>query len=656
MSLDNNKYRQKKINKYLHEKMSEGSLDTMWNYHELYEGLRFCLQEVFKWNEKKIEGRIRVASMIDGWLNKAKAVELCQEYKDKNIDLIYTTFRVFDYSNECLDVLNLLSKDGAALFFTPAMDYKKIYQYIETSDEFHISAVFGSYDERDTINPTDKEYVTPLRCKYIAVLITRQKKDLLYLWPEFSIFHGEHQDLIDDAYESSEYLAKDLKKFFDKKLSLSDNAEVYSRIISANRVVVKLNKFYDVESFYTNAKISQSKKWFPEFPKKKLGNIVKNLATNPIAIVNFFKCVDNDGELDIDKWNLYATEGRATPEHPNESFSELFDIIDESYEAKEYTPGRKLKNMEQIYIVETYNDEFTSPCIKTIHPFDWHMGEIKSSSWEGGVFFSSLAVLDPNVIIGKYLVSFLESEAGLLSMTKALAHSDDYSKAWQEIEIPLPDIGKQKIIASAMSNANSLEDELSILKEQLIKNPNKASEIDDSLKDWLGRLDKLSIDEKIIKLVKNGETEAVEFKETLSLDIKKQTKQKYIEHSSLKTIAGFLNSKGGVLLVGVSDDGSCPGIFAEVEKFHKDKLNKANFDKFLLHFKNLIKRSVGEEFYPYIEYQLVDVNESKMLYVNCGKSEKPCYLDGKDFYVRTNPATDKLEGPKLVDYIQNHFS
>jgi predicted HTH transcriptional regulator len=166
----------------------------------------------------------------------------------------------------------------------------------------------------------------------------------------------------------------------------------------------------------------------------------------------------------------------------------------------------------------------------------------------------------------------------------------------------------------------------------------------------------LSLDEKIIELVKNGETEVVEFKETLSLDIKKQTKQKYIEHSSLKTIAGFLNSKGGVLLVGVSDNGFYPGIFEEVEKFHKDKLNKANFDKFLLHFKNLIKRSIGEEFYPYIEYQLVDVNESKVLYVNCGKSEKPCYLDGKDFYVRTNPATDKLEGPKLVDYIQNHFS
>jgi len=154
----------------------------------------------------------------------------------------------------------------------------------------------------------------------------------------------------------------------------------------------------------------------------------------------------------------------------------------------------------------------------------------------------------------------------------------------------------------------------------------------------------------IDKIINKGESLTTEFKETLSLDIEKQTKEKYIEISSLKTIAGFLNSKGGTLLVGVSDDGKCPGVIVEVDKF-----NKGNFDKFLLHFKNLLKKSIGEEYYPYIEYQLVSINKSKVLYVSCEKSEKPCYLDGKDFYVRTNPATDKLEGPKLVNYIQNHF-
>jgi hypothetical protein len=50
------------------------------------------------------------------------------------------------------------------------------------------------------------------------------------------------------------------------------------------------------------------------------------------------------------------------------------------------------------------------------------------------------------------------------------------------------------------------------------------------------------------------------------------------------------------------------------------------------------------------------LHEKHVLIVECQQSKKPIYFEGRDFYVRTNPATDKLEGPKLVDYIQNHFS
>ncbi len=80
-----------------------------------------------------------------------------------------------------------------------------------------------------------------------------------------------------------------------------------------------------------------------------------------------------------------------------------------------------------------------------------------------------------------------------------------------------------------------------------------------------------------------------------------------------------------------------------------------NIDKFLLQWKNLLKERIGEEYYPFIEYKVVRVNEKFVLWVECKASSSPCYLDQIDFYVRTNPATDKLEGPKLVEYVKNHF-
>lgn len=72
--------------------------------------------------------------------------------------------------------------------------------------------------------------------------------------------------------------------------------------------------------------------------------------------------------------------------------------------------------------------------------------------------------------------------------------------------------------------------------------------------------------------------------------------------------------------------------------------------------RNQLKQRIGEQYYPFINQRLVTASGSTLFMIECGEAPSPCYLDGKDFYVRTNPATDKLEGPKLVEYVQNHFS
>ena len=129
-----------------------------------------------------------------------------------------------------------------------------------------------------------------------------------------------------------------------------------------------------------------------------------------------------------------------------------------------------------------------------------------------------------------------------------------------------------------------------------------------------------------------------------------ELEKEVVEHMVLKTIVAFLNTEGGDILVGISDDYKIRGLGKEISLFHKD-----NHDKFLLHFKNLFRRSIGEEFYPFVDYRLQNVDGVQILHVECKRSDFPCYCDGKLFYVRTNPATDLLEGPKLVQYINTHF-
>ena len=149
--------------------------------------------------------------------------------------------------------------------------------------------------------------------------------------------------------------------------------------------------------------------------------------------------------------------------------------------------------------------------------------------------------------------------------------------------------------------------------------------------------------------VRSGENKTTEFKETFSWDIRQKQKGKHIEEASLKTIAGFLNTDGGTLFVGVHDSGEIPGVDSEIRKLHK-----GSSDDFLLYFKDKVKTKLGEKFYPKIDWSLESVDGKKVLVVNTKEGHEPAVLDG-GFYVRVNPATDKLEGERLVSYVSERF-
>ena len=182
---------------------------------------------------------------------------------------------------------------------------------------------------------------------------------------------------------------------------------------------------------------------------------------------------------------------------------------------------------------------------------------------------------------------------------------------------------------------------------QIVNNPNNSEKVGKELDDLFISLDELSKEERLLSLIRGGEKQTVEFKQTLSLNVATNQKDSKMELMVLKTICGFLNTEGGVLFVGVKDTGDICGI--------EKSLFPSN-DKFLLHFKNLLKDQIGEKFYTLITYDLEKLLDKDLLVVKCQKSKEPIYL-GKDgtFYVRSNPSTDELKGKDLVEYVKEHF-
>ena len=146
-------------------------------------------------------------------------------------------------------------------------------------------------------------------------------------------------------------------------------------------------------------------------------------------------------------------------------------------------------------------------------------------------------------------------------------------------------------------------------------------------------------------LIGLGESDTLEFKSTLRTNLKTGEKDKRMEKAVLKTLTAFLNTEGGTLLIGVTDDGDIIGI--DEESFdNRDKLN--------LHMTNLISSQIGDEFLPYIRFKLIDFDEKAIMRVVCKRCNIPVFLkDGKveQYYVRSGPSSVELTGSDMVKYV-----
>ena len=148
------------------------------------------------------------------------------------------------------------------------------------------------------------------------------------------------------------------------------------------------------------------------------------------------------------------------------------------------------------------------------------------------------------------------------------------------------------------------------------------------------------------RLAAGGESERVEFKSTLRLNLHTEKFDKRIENACLKTIAAYLNSEGGVLLVGVDDEGKPLGI--EADQF-------PNEDKFLLHWNGLITKHLGAEFLPFVRNTIMDFDEKRVLVAQALASSKPVFLsrdNDETFYVRAGNRTNPLKPSELLAYLQ----
>ena len=152
----------------------------------------------------------------------------------------------------------------------------------------------------------------------------------------------------------------------------------------------------------------------------------------------------------------------------------------------------------------------------------------------------------------------------------------------------------------------------------------------------------------IIELISLGESENLEFKSTLQWDIKLSQENKQLQLSCLKTIAAFLNSEGGVLLIGVQDDGTVFGLQKDLET-----LKNGSLDKFERHLSQLIENHIGLRFLPYIKFRFDNFDGKDICGIYVRKAEQKAFLKsdkGLEVYVRTGNSSRTLSMSEIYEY------
>lgn len=150
-------------------------------------------------------------------------------------------------------------------------------------------------------------------------------------------------------------------------------------------------------------------------------------------------------------------------------------------------------------------------------------------------------------------------------------------------------------------------------------------------------------------LIQEGENQFVEFKSSLRWNAFTNKKDSDLELACIKTLAGFLNAKGGVLFIGVRDDGSVLGIKSD---------SFENADKMMLHLNHLITAKLGSEAASQIHLSIVSLENHLVLRADCDASFQPVYVKtDKDelFFVRVGNLTQSYSIKNAVEYIKERF-
>ena len=154
-------------------------------------------------------------------------------------------------------------------------------------------------------------------------------------------------------------------------------------------------------------------------------------------------------------------------------------------------------------------------------------------------------------------------------------------------------------------------------------------------------------------VIEHGESEIVEFKATIRYDLETKGANNELIRGPVKTVAAYLNTSGGSLLIGVTDDKAVIGLANDLST-----LKRGDTDEFERVVRQALISAMGAEFSPFAEVSFPSVDGVVICRVDVGRSPKPVFItgrQGKEFYIRSGNSNRPLDPEATHGYIEMHW-
>jgi len=153
-------------------------------------------------------------------------------------------------------------------------------------------------------------------------------------------------------------------------------------------------------------------------------------------------------------------------------------------------------------------------------------------------------------------------------------------------------------------------------------------------------------------LISRSEGSVLEFKSSLRWDCKQGKVHESIEMAVIKTLAAFLNTDGGTLIIGVDDKGGVRGLDKDYASF-----GKKDRDGFELYLMQLVSGKLGKTICQYLHPEFHGIGGLDVCKVEVDPSSGPVYVGEEAvLYIRTGNSTQSLNTREAVAYIGQHWS